>query len=65
MNDPSITITALTFTLTPVTVTTGPGAQGITTRSVNITLTGKLTSNASITKTLTMHVRISNDYFVA
>jgi prepilin peptidase dependent protein B len=64
MNDASITITALTFTLNSSTITTGPGAQGITERSVDITLTGQLTSNASIKKTMTQHVRINNDYFV-
>jgi prepilin peptidase dependent protein B len=64
MNDSSITITALTFTINSSTVTTGPGAQAITERSVDITLTGKLTATPSITKTLTQHVRINNDYFV-
>jgi prepilin peptidase dependent protein B len=64
MNDASITITALTFTINSSTLTTGPGAQGITERSVDITLTGNLTSNTAITKTMTQHVRINNDYFV-
>jgi prepilin peptidase dependent protein B len=64
MNDSTITITALTFTLTTETVTTGPGAQGITTRSIDISLRGDLTSNTAITKTLTQHIRISNDKFV-
>jgi prepilin peptidase dependent protein B len=64
MNDSTITITTLTFTLNSSTITTGPGAQGITERSVDIVLTGKLTSNPTITKTLRQHVRINNDYFV-
>jgi prepilin peptidase dependent protein B len=64
MNDSTITITALTFTETTQTVTTGPGAQGIITRSVDITLTGKLTNNPAITKTLTQHIRVSNDKFL-
>jgi len=64
MNDPSITVTALTFVLNSSTLTTGPGAQGITERSVDITLTAQLTNTPSITKTLKQHVRISNDYFV-
>ena len=64
MNDASITITTLTFTLNSYTLTTGPGAQGITQRSVDIVLTGNLTSNPAITKTLRQHVRINNDYFV-
>jgi prepilin peptidase dependent protein B len=64
MNDASITITTLTFTINSSTLTTGPGAQGITERSVDIILTGQLTSNSAITKTMTQHVRINNDYFV-
>lgn len=63
MNDATITISVLTFTLNTSTLTTGPGAQGVTERSVDIVLTGYLTETPSITKTLTQHVRISNDYF--
>lgn len=65
MTDPNIiTITALTFTPTLTTITTGPGAQGITIRSIDITITGKLVSDATVTKTLTQHVRIRNDKFI-
>ena len=64
MNDASIQVTALSFTINSSTVTTGPGAQGITERSVDISLTAQLASNPSISKTMTQHVRISNDYFV-
>ncbi len=59
----NIQITNLTFTLTPSTVTTGPGAQGITIRGVDISLTGRLTRDNTITKTLTQHIRIKNDKF--
>jgi prepilin peptidase dependent protein B len=61
MNDSSITITALTFTLNSSTLTTGPGAQGITERSVDISLSAKLTATPTVTKTMTQHVRINND----
>lgn len=59
-----IQITALTFTLNTSTIVTGPGNKGITQRSVDITMTGRLTSNNAITKTLTKHVRIMNDKFL-
>ena len=59
-----IQITALTFALTTKNVVTGPGSRGITMRSVDITITGRLASNNSITKTLTEHVRIRNDKFI-
>lgn len=59
-----LTITALSFTPTTVTMTTGPGTKGISLRSIDISLTGRLTSDASITKTVTQHVRIRNDKFI-
>lgn len=59
-----VTVTALTFTLTTVTLTTGPGTQGVALRSVDITLTGQLVGDTSVTKTLTQHVRIRNDKFI-
>lgn len=58
-----IEITALNFTLTKTTLTVGPDTQGIVSRSVDITLTGRLSSDHSITRTLTQHVRIRNDKF--
>jgi prepilin peptidase dependent protein B len=63
ITDPTVTITALTFNLTTQTLSTGLGASSLTTRSVDISLTGQLTSNSAITKTLTEHVRIRNDKF--
>lgn len=56
-------ITALTFTLNNSTIVTGPGNKGVVQRSVDITMTGRLTSDNTITKTLTQHVRVSNDRF--
>ena len=65
VTDPNIIrITALTFTLTPVTITTGPGTQGIIFRSVDISITGALTSDATVTRTLTQHIRLRNDKFI-
>lgn len=65
VTDPNvIQITNLTFTLNTSTVTTGPGAQGIAMRSVDITLTGQLTSDNTITRTITQHIRLRNDKFI-
>lgn len=64
VTDPTIvSITALTFTLTTQTVTTGPGTAGLIMRSVDIAITGQLVGNSSVTKTLTQHIRIRNDKF--
>lgn len=59
-----INITDLTFTLNSSTVTTGPGVQGLTMRSVDISITGQLVSDSTIARTLTQHVRIRNDKFI-
>lgn len=65
VTDPTVmTVTNLTFTLTTTNRTVGSGPQGIQLRSVDITLTAKLTHDASVTKTLTQHVRIRNDVFI-
>ncbi|MHB1948172.1 MAG: PilW family protein [Gammaproteobacteria bacterium] len=65
ITDPNIiSITALTFTLNTSTFTTGPGSRGLSMRSVDITVTGQLVSDATVTKTLTQHVRIRNDKFL-
>jgi prepilin peptidase dependent protein B len=64
VTDATITITALSFTLTSQSVATGLGSSAILQRSIDISLTGQLTSNSAITKTLTQHVRIRNDKFV-
>lgn len=58
-----IQITALTFTLNTSTIATGPGAKTLIQRSVDISMTGRLTSDTSITKTITQHVRLMNDKF--
>ncbi len=63
MTDPNIiTITSLTFTLNTQSISSG-GTSTITLRSVDISVTGQLVGNATITKTLTQHVRIRNDKF--
>lgn len=59
-----IQITALSFTLNTNTVTTGPGTRGLSMRSVDISITGQLTSNSNVTNTLTQHVRLQNDKFI-
>ncbi len=59
-----VQITNLVFTLTNYTLTTGPGTKGISIRNVDISITGRLTNDATITKTLTQHVRIRNDKFI-
>ena len=65
VTDPNfIQITQLSFTLNSNTITTGPGTKGLTMRSVDISITGTLTSDSAITKTLTQHVRIRNDKFI-
>lgn len=60
-----IQITALTFTLNTYTIATGPGNKGLVQRSVDISITGRLTSDNTVTKTLTKHVRIMNDKFLS
>jgi prepilin peptidase dependent protein B len=65
VTDPNfVTITALTFTITTRTLTTGPGSRGLALRSVDISLTGRLTSDSTVTRTLTQHVRLRNDKFI-
>lgn len=58
-----IQVTALSFTLNQSTIATGPGAKGIVLRSVDVSMTARLTSDNSVTKTITQHVRIMNDKF--
>ena len=60
-----IEVTALSFTLNSATIATGPGAKSLIQRSVDISLTGRLTSDNSIIKTITKHVRIMNDKFTS
>jgi prepilin-type N-terminal cleavage/methylation domain-containing protein len=63
--DPTlITITNLTFTLNTTQVPVGATSDYILIRSVDISMTGQLVSNASVSKTLTQHVRIRNDKYV-
>lgn len=62
-NPSVIQVTALSFTLNSSTIATGPGAKTLVQRSVDISLTGRLTSDNTVTKTITKHVRIMNDKF--
>ncbi len=60
----TIEITTLNFAITTKTINTGPGSIGMTMRSVDITLTGRLKSDTSVTKTLTQHIKVQNDKFI-
>ena len=55
-------ITNLSFTLTTKTVSSGSGNDLIM-RSIDISMTGRLTSDTSVTKTITQHDRVRNDKF--
>lgn len=62
--DPNvIQVTSLTFTLASSQYTTGPGSQAMTFRRVTIDITGRLTSNPSITQTISRQVKVQNDKF--
>lgn len=66
VTDPGfISVTALSFTLNTSTVVTGPGTKGITFRSVTINLTGQLTSDSTVTKTITRTVKVRNDKLIS
>lgn len=58
-----IQVTALSFTLNTTSIAVGPGNKNLVIRSVDISLTGRLTSDTSVTKTVTKHVRVMNDKF--
>lgn len=55
-----VLITSLNFTLNSTTVSSG-GAISLLLRSVDISMTGQLANDSTITKTITQHVRIRND----
>lgn len=64
ISDPNVLqITALSFVETDKTVLVGSGTPTMQIRSITITLTGRLTSDSSVTKTLTEQVRIRNDKY--
>ena len=63
VTDPTISITALTFTVSTQSITTGPATAGLIMRSVDISLTGQLANDSTVTKTITQHVRVRNDKF--
>jgi prepilin peptidase dependent protein B len=65
ITDPNfVTISNLAFIITTRTVTNGPGTKGVTFRSVDITITGQLVNDATVTRTLTQHVRLRNDKYI-
>jgi type II secretory pathway component PulJ len=65
ITDPNVvTVTALSFTLNTSTYTIGPATRGLTMRSVDISVTGQLTNNATVTRTIAQHVELRNDLFV-
>jgi prepilin peptidase dependent protein B len=57
-----IKITALSFTLTTSVLTAN--GHNLNIRTVNISLTGQLVSDSTVTKTITAHVRVRNDKYV-
>jgi septin family protein len=57
-----IKITALSFTLTTSVLTAN--GHNLNIRTVNISLTGQLVSDSTVTKTITAHVRARNDKYV-
>ncbi len=64
MTDPQVVrITNLSFTLNSQVVPIGATTRMIQLRSVDISITGQSTADASVTQTLTQHVRIRNDKF--
>lgn len=65
VTNPSILqITGLTFTLSATTVPPAQATKVMQIRYVTITITGRLTSDTSVTKTLNEHVRIRNDKYI-
>jgi prepilin-type N-terminal cleavage/methylation domain-containing protein len=66
LTDPSIlTITNLTFTLTPsvITVTTPPTSEAIVIRYINIVISGSLVSDPSVSTTRSVNIRVRNDEY--
>jgi prepilin peptidase dependent protein B len=63
-NPAIVQITNLSIILTPTNVPVGATSNYMILRSINISITGQLASNTSVTKTLTQHVRIRNDKYV-
>lgn len=59
LTDPNIiTITALSFTINSI---SPPSASSVRIRTVTISMTGQLVSDATVTKTLTQTIRVRND----
>jgi len=65
ITDPNIVnITSLGFTLNQTSVPAGTGTTAVLVRSVDISISGQLVSDTSVTATITQHVRIRNDKFI-
>lgn len=65
VTDPSIiNITALSFVLNTIAVPIGSNPPDMVLRTVTISITGRLVSNSSVTKTLTQVVRVRNDKYI-
>lgn len=63
LTDPNLVrISGLTFVLTP-TVITISGTSTLTIRNVTVTLTGSLTKDAAITRTVSQTIRVRNDKY--
>lgn len=58
-------VTALTFVESDKIVLVGSGTPTMKIRSITISMTGRLTSDNSVTKTLTEQVRVRNDKYAA
>jgi prepilin peptidase dependent protein B len=58
-----VSITGLTFALTPTSVALVNGVSTVTIRNVDITLSGALKKDATVARTLTETVRVRNDRY--
>ena len=66
LTDPNlIQITGLNFTITPTVVTLDNGAGTLTIRNVSISITGQLTRDNTVTRTLNETVRVRNDKYAS
>jgi type II secretory pathway component PulJ len=63
-NPAIVQISNLVFTLTTTTTPVGATSNRIILRSVDISITGQLATDSTVSKTLTQHVRIQNDKYV-
>lgn len=64
LTDPNV-INVTAFTVTKNTNSVAAGAGSLELRTIDITLTGELASDATITKTITKTVKVYNDRYIA